>query len=57
MILRERTNLRHLTPAELYQDSDPRPDLGVMDVSFISLTKVLPAFWQLLVPPARWCCW
>lgn len=51
VILRERTNLRHLTPAELYQDSDPRPDLGVMDVSFISLTKVLPAFWQLLVPP------
>lgn len=51
VILRERTNLRHLTPEDLYQDNDPRPDLGVMDVSFISLTKVLPAFWQLLVPP------
>ncbi len=51
VILKERTNLRHLSPADLYGDGDPRPDLGVMDVSFISLTKVLPAFWALLVPP------
>jgi 23S rRNA (cytidine1920-2'-O)/16S rRNA (cytidine1409-2'-O)-methyltransferase len=51
VVLRERTNLRHLTPDDLYDETDPRPDLGVMDVSFISLTKVLPAFWQLLVPP------
>jgi 23S rRNA (cytidine1920-2'-O)/16S rRNA (cytidine1409-2'-O)-methyltransferase len=51
VILRERTNLRHLTPEELYGADDPRPDLGVMDVSFISLTKVLPAFGQLLIPP------
>jgi 23S rRNA (cytidine1920-2'-O)/16S rRNA (cytidine1409-2'-O)-methyltransferase len=51
VVLRERTNLRHLTPADLYAATDPRPDLGVIDVSFISLTKVLPAFWALLVPP------
>lgn len=51
VILRERTNLRHLTPDDLYDDATDRPDLGVVDVSFISLTKVLPAFWQLLVPP------
>ena len=51
VLLRERTNLRHLTPAQLYGDGDRRPDLGVIDVSFISLTKVLPAFWALLVPP------
>lgn len=51
VVLRERTNLRYLTPAELYQDTDPRPDLGVIDVSFISLVKVLPAFWNLLSPP------
>jgi 23S rRNA (cytidine1920-2'-O)/16S rRNA (cytidine1409-2'-O)-methyltransferase len=49
--LRERTNLRHLTPAELYGENNPHPDLGVVDVSFISLTKVLPALWQLLQPP------
>ena len=70
LVLRERVNLRYLTPAELYgsgsnlgvdsdrdvQDTDcpqaaPYPDLGVVDVSFISLTKVLPALWDLLIPP------
>jgi 23S rRNA (cytidine1920-2'-O)/16S rRNA (cytidine1409-2'-O)-methyltransferase len=51
VVLRERTNLRHLTPEELYAEDQPRPDLGVVDVSFISLTKVLPALWQLLEPP------
>lgn len=51
VILRERTNLRYLQPEELYQADQPRPDLGVMDVSFISLAKVLPAFWALLQPP------
>lgn len=49
VVLRERTNLRHLTPEELYEENVQRPDLGVMDVSFISLTKVLPAFWNLMV--------
>lgn len=51
LVLRERTNFRHLTPDQLYQPDDPIPDLGVMDVSFISLTKVLPALWNLLQPP------
>lgn len=69
VILRERTNLRYLTPTELYGDlltsnSDSQtqknipeiytkiyPDLAVVDVSFISLTKILPALWQLLIPP------
>lgn len=50
VILRERTNLRHLTPVDLYNETALRPDLGVMDVSFIALSKVLPAFWQLLAP-------
>ncbi len=35
----ERTNARALTPASLPY----RPDVAVVDVSFISLTKVLPA--------------
>jgi 23S rRNA (cytidine1920-2'-O)/16S rRNA (cytidine1409-2'-O)-methyltransferase len=51
VILRERTNLRHLKAEELYEPGQPYPDLGVADVSFISLTKVLPALWQLLQPP------
>ena len=50
VILRERTNLRYLQPSELYKDGEPA-DLGVVDVSFISLTKVLPALWQLLQAP------
>ena len=50
VVLRERTNLRHLTPAELYGPEDPWPDLAVADVSFISLTRVLPALGALLRP-------
>lgn len=49
--LRERTNLRHLQAADLYESGEPDADLGVADVSFISLTKVLPALWQLLKAP------
>ncbi len=52
VILRERTNLRHLTAADLYgTGEEPQATLGVVDVSFISLTKVLPALWSLLAPP------
>ncbi|MEB3182696.1 MAG: TlyA family RNA methyltransferase [Nostocaceae cyanobacterium] len=51
VILRERTNLRHLTPEELYGESEEIPDLAVVDVSFISLTKILPALWKLTQPP------
>jgi 23S rRNA (cytidine1920-2'-O)/16S rRNA (cytidine1409-2'-O)-methyltransferase len=50
VILKERTNLRYLTPQELYGDA-PLPDLGVVDVSFISLAKVLPALKELLASP------
>ena len=48
LVLRERTNLRHLSPAELYAPGDPWPDLAVADLSFISLTRVLPALKGLL---------
>ena len=48
VVLRERTNLRHLTPEALYGEGDPWPDLAVADVSFISLTRVLPALRALL---------
>lgn len=50
VILRERTNLRYLTADDLYEAAD-LADLGVVDVSFISLTKILPALWQLLQVP------
>ena len=50
VLLRERTNLRYLQPEDLYADAEPA-DLGVVDLSFISLTKILPALWQLLEAP------
>jgi len=50
VILLERTNLRYLQPAELYK-KEPPANLAVVDVSFISLTKILPILWQLLSPP------
>ena len=57
VILRERTNIRHLTPAELYGEPVvgiypvTLPDLAVVDVSFISAIKILPALALLLAPP------
>ena len=57
VILRERTNIRHLTPVELYGESIEGiypvtiPDLAVVDVSFISIIKILPALLTLLAPP------
>jgi 23S rRNA (cytidine1920-2'-O)/16S rRNA (cytidine1409-2'-O)-methyltransferase len=50
VILKERTNLRYLTPNELYGDGEVA-DLAVVDVSFISLAKILPSLWELLQSP------
>ncbi|WP_036482664.1 TlyA family RNA methyltransferase [Myxosarcina sp. GI1] len=50
VILKERTNFRYLTPQELYGDCD-RANLGVMDLSFISLTKVLANLRNFLASP------
>lgn len=41
----EKTNARHLRPGELPEEDYP---VIVMDLSFISLTKVLPAIWNFL---------
>ena len=43
----EKTNARHLKPGDLPRDTYMRI---VMDLSFISLTKVLSAVWQFLLP-------
>lgn len=50
LILLERTNFRHLTCEKLYQGAE-FADLAVMDLSFISLTKVLAKLWELLTAP------
>jgi 23S rRNA (cytidine1920-2'-O)/16S rRNA (cytidine1409-2'-O)-methyltransferase len=46
VLLLERTNIRHLLPQQLPE----RPRLAVIDVSFISLEKVLPSVRALLQP-------
>ena len=51
VILKERTNLRQLQPEELYPENAIFADLVVVDVSFISLTKILPAVWRLTQAP------
>jgi 23S rRNA (cytidine1920-2'-O)/16S rRNA (cytidine1409-2'-O)-methyltransferase len=57
VVLRERTNIRHLTPGELYGEPIEGiypvslPDLAVVDVSFISIAKILPALSSLLTDP------
>lgn len=45
----EKTNIRNLMPEELAE----QPDLAVIDASFISLTKVLPATVRLIKPGGR----
>lgn len=47
--VRERTNARDLTP----DDFDRTFDLAVMDVSFISVKKVIPAVFTLLKPAGK----
>ncbi|MGQ9556642.1 MAG: TlyA family RNA methyltransferase [Desulfurispora sp.] len=48
VVVLERTNIRYLNPEQLF----PPPDFVTVDVSFISLTKVLPVLASLLAPGA-----
>jgi 23S rRNA (cytidine1920-2'-O)/16S rRNA (cytidine1409-2'-O)-methyltransferase len=50
VILKERTNIRYLSPQELYGEAT-MADLGVVDLSFISLAKVLEPLGNLLTAP------
>jgi 23S rRNA (cytidine1920-2'-O)/16S rRNA (cytidine1409-2'-O)-methyltransferase len=56
VVLLERTNIRHLKSEDLYQKSSPDreslvADFVVVDVSFISVTKILAVLWQLSQEP------
>lgn len=46
----ERTNLKNCAFEEIYSENEPIADLLVSDLSFISLTKVLPNLKNLLSP-------
>jgi len=52
VVVMDRTNARYLVPSMF----DPRPDLAVVDVSFISLSKILPALREVLTPRAEAVC-
>jgi len=52
VIVLERTNIRHLTPADI----PDRPNLAVVDLSFISLRLVLPAVHGLLAEDGEVIC-
>ena len=50
VVLHERTNARYLTP----EDIRDRVDLVVCDVSFISVTLILPALFTVAADAADW---
>ncbi|MGE5631936.1 MAG: TlyA family RNA methyltransferase [Caulobacteraceae bacterium] len=52
VICMERTNIRYVTPADIGE----AVDFATIDVSFISLTKVLPAVYNLLSPSGKIVC-
>lgn len=52
VVVRERTNVRHLSPRDLYGDEEPAR-VATIDVSFIGLDKVLPAVKALVTDRMR----
>lgn len=46
----EKTNARYLEPELLYENEEARPTLLVVDVSFISIAKILPACCLVMDP-------
>lgn len=44
----ERTNIKNCTPEDIYSDKDELPDFCAMDLSFISITKVLKNILKLV---------
>lgn len=51
VVVIERTNARYITPEDLYGanfTNESMADLAVIDVSFISLSKILPAVYNLI---------
>ncbi|HUC20042.1 MAG TPA: TlyA family RNA methyltransferase [Candidatus Polarisedimenticolaceae bacterium] len=49
VVVLERTDIRALNPGQL----DPRPEMAVIDVSFISLTKILTDVADLIAPDGQ----
>lgn len=52
VVCMEKTNFRYMTP----EDIQDKLDFASVDVSFISLTKILPPAWALLKPQGEMVC-
>lgn len=52
VVVMERTNVRYITP-DMFPD---RPEFGTIDVSFISLSLVLPALRKVICDNSEVCC-
>ncbi len=52
VVCMEKTNFRYVTPADIVD----RPEFASVDVSFISLTKILPPAWEILADQAQMVC-
>ena len=52
VVTMERTNIRYVTPDMLSE----KPELAVIDVSFISLAIVLPVVYELMTDPSQVVC-
>jgi 23S rRNA (cytidine1920-2'-O)/16S rRNA (cytidine1409-2'-O)-methyltransferase len=52
VVVFDRTNARYITP-DMF---DPRPDFATVDVSFISLSKILPPLHEVLLEEGRVVC-
>lgn len=52
VVVHDRTNARYITP-DMF---DPRPDFATVDVSFISLSKILPPLYEVLLEEGRVVC-
>lgn len=50
VVIHERMNARYLNPDLVYKGSPERADFAAIDVSFISLSKILPAIKLVLKP-------
>lgn len=50
VVVKERQNARYLSPSLLYDQGEKWSDFATIDVSFISLTKILPACLSVLMP-------
>ena len=44
----ERTNIKNCEPSKIFEEKDPLPDFCAMDLSFISITKVLDNIKKLM---------